>query len=61
MAPAWCGSGAIEPGTSALSVALRFGTISRRQVGEAVGEVGADRAAFVRQIAWRDWFAHLLA
>jgi deoxyribodipyrimidine photo-lyase len=42
-------------------VALRFGTISPRQVVEAVGEAGADRTAFVRQIAWRDWFAHLLA
>jgi deoxyribodipyrimidine photo-lyase len=47
-------------GTSALSVALRFGTISPRQVIEAVGDADADRTGFVRQLAWRDWYAHLL-
>ena len=50
-----------EQGTSALSVALRFGTISPREVVEAVGDGDEDRQAFVRQIAWRDWFAHMLA
>jgi deoxyribodipyrimidine photo-lyase len=30
-------------------------------VVEAVGDADADRQAFVRQLAWRDWFAHLLA
>lgn len=49
-----------DPATSALSVALRFGTISPRHVVEAVGDAGQDRRAFVRQLAWRDWFAHLL-
>lgn len=48
-------------GTSDLSVALRFGTISPREVVEAVGVADGNREAFVRQIAWRDWFAHLLA
>lgn len=47
-------------GTSQLSAALRFGTISPRRVVEAVGDSSADRYAFVRQLAWRDWFAHLL-
>jgi len=47
-------------GTSALSVALRFGTISPREVVEVVGTGSDDGAAFVRQLAWRDWFAHLL-
>jgi deoxyribodipyrimidine photo-lyase len=49
-----------EQGTSALSVALRFGTLSPRQAVEAVGDDTPDRKAFVRQLAWRDWFAHLL-
>ncbi len=50
-----------DRGTSGLSAALRFGTISPRQVVEAVGTVDDERRAFVRQLAWRDWFAHLLA
>jgi deoxyribodipyrimidine photo-lyase len=50
-----------RPGASRLSVALRFGTISPRLVAEAVGEAGEDRRAFLRQLAWRDWYAHLLA
>ena len=41
-------------------MALRFGTISPREVVEAVGTGSDDGAAFVRQLAWRDWFAHLL-
>ncbi len=46
--------------TSELSVHLKFGTISPRQVVLAAGDANADRQAFVRQLAWRDWFAHLL-
>jgi deoxyribodipyrimidine photo-lyase len=48
--------------TSGLSVALRFGTLSPRRVVEAAGGPGVDGAAgaFVRQLAWRDWYAHLL-
>jgi deoxyribodipyrimidine photo-lyase len=45
--------------TSELSTALHFGTVSPRRVVEATGP-GDDREAFVRQLAWRDWFAHLL-
>jgi deoxyribodipyrimidine photo-lyase len=48
-------------GGSALSAALRFGTLSPRAVVRAVAGAGADREAFIRQLAWRDWFAHLLA
>ncbi|NNC80742.1 MAG: deoxyribodipyrimidine photo-lyase [Acidimicrobiales bacterium] len=48
------------PGTSGLSAALRFGTISPRTVLETVGTHTPGRAAFVRQLAWRDWYAHLL-
>lgn len=47
--------------TSELSVHLKFGTISPREVVAAVGDANPDREAFVRQLAWRDWFAHLLA
>ena len=46
--------------TSQLSVALRFGTVSPRQVVEAAGTGSAARDAFTRQLAWRDWYAHLL-
>ena len=49
------------PGGAELSVALRFGTLSPRTAARAVGVDGDDREAFVRQLAWRDWFAHLLA
>jgi deoxyribodipyrimidine photo-lyase len=48
-------------GTSALSADLKFGTLSPRTVVDAVGDSTAGRSAFVRQIAWRDWYAHLLA
>jgi deoxyribodipyrimidine photo-lyase len=47
--------------TSGLSVDLRFGTISARHVAEVVGTATRARAGFVRQLAWRDWWAHLLA
>ena len=51
------------PGASELSVALHFGTISPREIVETVRDAGpsAGSEAFVRQLAWRDWFAHLLA
>jgi deoxyribodipyrimidine photo-lyase len=48
-------------GTSSLSADLKFGTLSPRTVVDAVGEGSVGRAAFVRQVAWRDWYAHLLA
>jgi deoxyribodipyrimidine photo-lyase len=48
-------------GTSSLSTDLKFGTLSPRTVVDAIGEATPGRTAFVRQIAWRDWYAHLLA
>ena len=48
-------------GTSSLSADLKFGTLSPRAVVDAVGEGSAGRTAFVRQIVWREWYAHLLA
>jgi deoxyribodipyrimidine photo-lyase len=47
--------------TSHLSADLRFGTISPRHVARVVGGSTAGRRAFVRQLAWRDWYAHLFA
>ena len=46
--------------TSRLSADLRFGTLAARRVVEEVGDATEARKAFIRQIAWRDWFAHLL-
>lgn len=46
--------------TSNLSSDLRFGTLSARSVALAVGTATEARRAFVRQLAWRDWYAHLL-
>jgi len=46
-------------GTSHISADLRFGTLSPRTVATVVGESTAGRRAFVRQLAWRDWYAHL--
>ncbi len=47
--------------TSHLSADLRFGSISPRRVVRAVGRATPGRSALVRQIAWRDWYAHLFA
>jgi deoxyribodipyrimidine photo-lyase len=47
--------------TSQLSADLHFGTLSARRVIDEVGDATPGRAAFVRQLAWRDWYAHLLA
>lgn len=47
--------------TSALSVDLRVGTLAARHVAEVVGEGSPGRRGFVRQLAWRDWYGHLLA
>ena len=46
-------------GTSGLSTALRFGLLSPRGVATDAGTHTPGRAAFVRQLAWRDWYAHL--
>lgn len=45
-------------GTSRLSAALHFGTLSPLEVAVRTGEAGAD--AYVRQIAWRDFNAQVL-
>ena len=49
-----------EDGTSGLSAELHFGLLSPREV-VAGGCATPGRTAFVRQLAWRDWFAHLTA
>jgi deoxyribodipyrimidine photo-lyase len=51
----------LSGGTSGLSPHLRWGTISAREL-EARSErrAGTGAAAFVRQLAWRDFFAHVL-
>jgi deoxyribodipyrimidine photo-lyase len=49
-----------EDGTSQLSADLRWGAISPRAVVSEIGRATAGRAGFVRQLAWRDWWAHLL-
>ena len=48
-------------GTSELSADLKFGTIAARTVLDTVGTATKGRSAFVRQLAWRDWWAHTLA
>ena len=48
-------------GTSRLSADLHFGSISPREVARTVGRATPGRRAFVRQLAWRDWYAHLFA
>ncbi len=47
-------------GTSDLSGDLKFGTLAARTVIDVIGTATAGREAFVRQIAWRDWWAHTL-
>jgi deoxyribodipyrimidine photo-lyase len=48
-------------GTSVLSPHLRWGTLSAREVeARATARGGAGAAAFVRQLAWRDFYAHVL-
>lgn len=46
--------------TAQISADLRFGTLSPRAVVEAAGDETEGRKAFVRQLAWRDWFSHVL-
>ncbi len=47
-------------GTSMLSADLRFGTVSPRRISALVGEASDGRQGFVRQLSWRDWWAHTL-
>jgi len=46
--------------TSHLSSDLHFGTISPRTVLEFIDGSSESGEAFIRQLAWRDWYAHLL-
>jgi deoxyribodipyrimidine photo-lyase len=51
----------LEGGTSELSPHLHFGTISPRELEAAArARRGPGRDAFVRQLAWRDFYAHVL-
>lgn len=47
--------------TSRLSSDLRFGTLSARALAAEIGDSTPGRVAFVKQLAMRDWFAHLVA
>jgi deoxyribodipyrimidine photo-lyase len=47
--------------TSRLSVDLKYGFISPKVILEAVEGENPGNRAFVRQLAWRDFWAHLLA
>jgi deoxyribodipyrimidine photo-lyase len=46
------------PGTSYLSTDLKFGAVSPRTIIRRLEERPAE--AFIRQLAWRDFYAHLL-
>ncbi|MDH3517363.1 MAG: DNA photolyase family protein [Acidimicrobiia bacterium] len=46
--------------TSRLSIDLKWGTISARTIVDTVGSGTKARAAFIRQIAWRDFYAQVM-
>jgi deoxyribodipyrimidine photo-lyase len=46
--------------TSRLSIDLKWGTIGPRTIIDRLGTHTAGRAAFIRQLAWRDFYADLL-
>ena len=46
--------------TSRLSSDLHFGTIGPREICSVINETSDSGKAFVRQLAWRDWYSHLL-
>ena len=51
----------LEGGTSLLSPHLHFGCVSARETEQrARAKGGKGAAAFVRQLAWRDFYAHVL-
>jgi len=51
----------LSGGTSGLSAYLRWGCISPRELEQRAQDRGGDgAAAFVRQLAWRDFYAHVL-
>ena len=45
-------------GTTELSVALRFGRVSVRHLARILDADSPGARAVVRQLAWRDWYAH---
>lgn len=45
-------------GTTELSTALRFGLVSARHAARSLTGRGEGAEAIVRQLAWRDWYAH---
>jgi len=47
-------------GTSLLSSDLHFGTIGPREILDFAAQETVDSSAFIRQLAWRDWYAHLM-
>ncbi|MCB2222705.1 MAG: DNA photolyase family protein [Actinobacteria bacterium] len=47
--------------TSRLSADLKYGTIAARRVADEVGDGTPGRRALVRQLAWRDFYAQVLA
>ncbi len=46
--------------TSRMSVDLKYGTISPSAIARRLGTGTEGRLAFVRQLAWRDFYAHLM-
>jgi deoxyribodipyrimidine photo-lyase len=48
-------------GTSQLSIALKTGTLGAVTAARVAAEAGAAGDPWVRQLCWRDWYAHLLA
>jgi len=51
----------LSGGTSGLSAYLRWGCVSPRELEQrAMDRGGGGAAAFVRQLAWRDFYAHVL-
>ncbi len=47
-------------GTSFLSSDLHFGTIGPREILNGLSSNQEGHRQFIRQLAWRDWYAHLL-
>ena len=46
--------------TSHLSVDLKYGWIGPRRIAEEVGTETAGRSSYLRQLAWRDFYGHLI-
>ncbi len=48
-------------GTSQLSIALKTGTLGPATAARVAADAGPQGDPWVRQLCWRDWYAHLLA